>query len=258
MDRRSDQINAQLLAEQSGGRAFANTNAFVEVINSITSNANRFYTVSYSPKNAKMDGGWRKIDVKVAGGKFNLSYRRGYFAVDTGLPGSGAAIRERKVQALAAQNPGAVDPLLPFMGLGLPQSEQILYKVHIMPVATRQNEPAEEKGKNHYAVDFAIDLKDLNLSLDAGGLHKGRLNLSLIVYDRYENVVWREDHRIGLDIKPDAYAIFQSTGVQLHADLTVPNGNYWLRTGVYDQGSRKVGTMEVPLSSVVPLEVSAK
>jgi hypothetical protein len=38
----------------------------------------------------------------------------------------------------------------------------------------------------------------------------------------------------------------------------MPKGQYWLRTGVYDQGSRKVGTMEVALSSVVPLQASAK
>jgi len=90
------------------------------------------------------------------------------------------------------------------------------------------------------------------------GNHKGKLNLSLIVYDRYENVISREDQVIGLDIKPDAYTVFQSTGVQIHAVLAVPKGNYWLRTGVFDQGSRKVGTMEVALSSVVPLLASAK
>jgi hypothetical protein len=31
----------------------------------------------------------------------------------------------------------------------------------------------------------------------------------------------------------------------------VPKGQYWLRTGVYDQASHKVGTLEVPLAAVV-------
>ena len=116
----------------------------------------------------------------------------------------------------------------------------------------------EKKNKNHYKVDFAIDLKDLDLKLDKNGLHNGALNVSLIVYDLYGNIISREDHVAELSIKPDAYAVFESTGVQLHAELAVPKGNYWLRTGVYDQGSRKVGTMEVALSSVVPLQASAK
>jgi hypothetical protein len=61
-----------------------------------------------------------------------------------------------------------------------------------------------------------------------------------------------------LNIKPDVYAVYQQTGIQLHAEIAVPKGQYWLRTGVYDQESRKVGTMEVALSSVVPLVALAK
>jgi len=253
-----DLLSAQILAEQAGGQAFPSTNRLSDVIDKITSNSSYFYTLSYSPANARMDGSFRKIGVKVSGGKYSLAYRRGYFAVDAGLPGSAMRVRGEKVHKLADQNPGAVDPLLPFMDLGMPQSEQILYKVRIVPGAAGQTEPAEQKDKNQYTVDFAIDLKDLKLDFDVDGNHKGKLNLSLIVYDRYENVISREDQVIGLDIKPDAYTVFQSTGVQIHAVLAVPKGNYWLRTGVFDQGSRKVGTMEVALSSVVPLLASAK
>jgi hypothetical protein len=38
--------------------------------------------------------------------------------------------------------------------------------------------------------------------------------------------------------------------VQMHGEVQVPKGQYWLRTGVYDEASRKVGTMELPISSV--------
>jgi len=103
-----------------------------------------------------------------------------------------------------------------------------------------------------------VDLKDLSLTVGSDGLHRGMLNVGLIVYDRYGNVVSRQDHVAQLNIKPDVYAVFQSTGVQLHADLALPaGGNYWLRTGVYDQRSHKVGTMEVALSSVVALQDAA-
>lgn len=259
MDRNADQLSGQIMAEQSGGKAFANTNGLADVMEKITSTSGHFYTLSYSPTNPKMDGSFRKIEVKVeGGGKYKLSYRRGYFAVEDALPGSSLAVRGQEVQKLAAQNPGAVDPLLPFMDLGMPQSEQILYKIRVVPAAAGPNEPADKKDKNHYAVDFAIDLTDLHLKLDTDGLHKGTLNVSLVVYDRYGNIISREDHLVSLNIKPDVYAIFQSTGVQLHAQLAVPNGNYWLRTGIFDQNSRKVGTMEIPLSAVKPLETAAK
>jgi VWFA-related protein len=253
-DRNSDQLNAQILAEQSGGRAFANTNGLSDVIEKVTSDSGCFYTLSYVPTDAKMDGGWRKVGVKVSAGNYNLSYRRGYFAVDTALPGSVVNVRNHEVRKLAAQSPGAVDPLLPFMDLGMPQCEQILYKVRILPVPPKDNDPDAEKKKDHYVVDFAIDLADLRLSPDKDGMHKGTLNVSLIAYDRYRNIISRKDHVVALNIKPDVYAGYQQTGMQLHAELAVPKGNYWLRTGVYDQGSRKVGTMEIALDSVVPLQ----
>jgi VWFA-related protein len=258
MDRDSDQLQAQILAEQSGGRAFANTNGLSDVLDKITSTSSHFYTLSYSPTNEKMDGSFRNIKVKVEGGEYKLSYRRGYFAVEEALPGSSLSVRSQEVQKLASKNPGAVDPLLPFMDLGMPQSQQILYKIRVLPAVPNENEPVDKKSKDHYKVDFAIDLKDLRLDLDKDGLHKGALNISLMVYDRYGNIVSREDHLVALNIKPDAYAMFQNTGVQLHAQLAVPKGNYWLRTGIYDRASRKVGTMEIPLSAVKPLDTATK
>jgi hypothetical protein len=121
-----------------------------------------------------------------------VSYRRGYFARDTGFAGWRADVDARKqaINKLAAQNPGAVDPLLPFMDLGMPQSEQILYMVKIQPMAPKADAAAPEqtgakRSRASYSVDFAIDLKDLDLKLDSDGLHKGMLNISLIAYDRY-------------------------------------------------------------------------
>ena len=247
-----DMDSARLLAEQSGGKAFA-TNGMSDVIERVTEDSSYFYTLSYSPTNAKMDGSFRKIEVKIPGGKYSLSYRQGYVAMDSALPGSAMSIRNHAVMKLAAENPGAVDPLLPFMDLGMPQSEQILLKARIVPAAAGENETAGKKDEVHYKVDFSVDLKDLDLRLDSDGLHKGVLNLSLIAYDRYGKVANRKESMVELNIKPDVYEIFQRTGVQMHVEIGVPKGQYWLRTGVYDQGSHRVGTMEVALSSVVPI-----
>ena len=70
----------------------------------------------------------------------------------------------------------------------------------------------------------------------------------MIVYDRYGQVVSREDHIVQLNVKPDVYPVFQKNGVQLHGAVSAPNGDYWLRTGIYDERTRKVGTMEVPFA----------
>jgi VWFA-related protein len=205
-ERNTDQINAQILAEQSGGRAFANTNGLSEVLDKVTSESSHFYTLAYAPTNPNMDGGWRKIDVKVTGGRYSLSYRRGYFAVDTDHPGS--TIRNQNRNA-AAQSDGVVDPLLPFMDLGMPQSQQILYeaKIQTVPVGD-QVKPGDPKGAEaRYTVDFAVDAKDLKLPQGPDGVRTGTLNISLIAYDRYGNVVSRKDHIVQLNVKPDVWAV---------------------------------------------------
>ena len=261
--RDAEQSQMKRLADDTGGKAFMNTNGLSEVMEKISTESADFYTVSYVPSDRKMDGTYRSIGVKVAGGKFNLSYRHGYYASDRGMPGSELITRNQEIHKLAQQNPGAVDPLLPFMDLGMPQSEQILYIERIQPVAPKTDSGGAEhkiqkSAGQTYEVEFTVDLKDLDLRLDSDGLHKGVLNVSLIAYDRYGNIGSRKDHQVALNIKPDVYKLFQQSGAKLHAEIDVPKGQYWLRTGVYDQGSRKVGTMEVALSSVVPLQTAAK
>lgn len=240
-ERNSDQATMQMLAEQTGGRAFINTNGLQQVISNVVTQSSDFYTVSYAPTNSKMDDTYRKVDIKVPGGKYNLSFRHGYYALNLDLPGNGQVTNGK----------ASGDPLAPFMEFGMPQTEQILYKTLIQPVTPKEGAPVDAKAPSHYSVDFAIDLKDVDLKLDpADGLHKGTLNLSLIVFDRYGAIASRKDHRVALAVKPDAYAAFQQDGIQLHAEIDVPKGQYFLRTGVLDAATNRTGTMEIPLGAV--------
>jgi hypothetical protein len=253
----------EMLARETGGQAFHNSNKLSDAINKVVSSSPNFYTLSYTPTDVKMDGGLRTIDVKIDGAKYTLSFRRHYYALDTDLPGAAQTIERLAIEKQAAQDPTLVDPLRPFMEFGMPQTEQILYKTLIRPMPKKPDTAAGVKTEvkdshDRYSVDFSVDLKDLNLRLDPDGNHDGTLNVSLIVYDKYGTSANRKDHIVQLKVKPDIYKIFQQTGVQLHAEIDVPKGQFWLRTGVYDESSHKVGTMEVPLSSVKPLETAAR
>ena len=252
--RNSSNSTMDMLAEATGGKAFYNQNDLSRIIGNVTSHSTDFYTLSYSPTNTKMDGTFRKIEVKVGdNAHYTLSYRQGYYARDEDLPGAAQSLQAEEAQR-AAQDPTAIDPLKPFMVFGMPQSEQILYKAliqHVPPkTAAADARPSLKGPTDSYSIDFAVDSDDLAMKLDSDGLRKDTLNVSLIVYDKYGQVTSREDHLVKLNIKPDAWAVFKKNGLQLHGRVQVPKGQYWLRTGIYDQGTRKVGTMEVPLSSV--------
>lgn len=262
-DLNSSHSTMEMLARETGGQAFHNSNKLSDAINRVISSSPNFYTLSYTPTDVRMDGGLRTIDVKVDGGKYTLSFRRHYYALDTDLPGAAQTIESLAMQKQTGQDPTLVDPLRPFMEFGMPQTDQILYKALIRPMSAKPATAVGDKSDvkdshDRYSVDFSVDLKDLKLELDPDGNHDGTLNVTLIVYDKYGTVANRKDHIVQLTVKPDIYKIFQQTGVQLHAEIDVPKGQFWLRTGVYDESSRKVGTMEVPLSSVKPLETAAR
>lgn len=251
----NERIVMDEMARASGGKAFLNTNGLAEAMNDVVASSADFYTISYDPENQKMDGRFRSINVKVGGGKYNLSYRRGYYADDTILPGATRVIEAKK----------PADSLRPFMDFGLPEAEQILYKTLVQPAssdqaATDSTAPGESsKGPvSRYSVDFSVDLNDVKLDLQPDGTHTGSLYLSLFVYDRYGNAASRQVKLAALKIKPDAYAAFQQTGLQLRAMIEVPKGQFWLRTGLYDPTTHKVGTMEIPISAVKPVESAAK
>jgi VWFA-related protein len=239
-----------MLAEQTGGRAFYNQNDLTGIIGKVIGSSEDFYTLSYAPSNANMNGAFRNIAVRAGDGKYKLSYRHGYFARNEDLPGAAGTIQQ-EAAIEASQDPTKRDPLAPFMEFGMPQTEQILYKAHVHHPEPKPGDPAGADRENgRYALDFAVDSDDLGLKLESDGNRHDTLNISWIVYDRYGQVVSREDHLVQLNVKPDVYTVFQKNGVQLHGAIKVPKGDYWLRTGIYDERTHKVGTMEVPLRLV--------
>jgi VWFA-related protein len=273
--RNSEYLTMDTLAEKTGGHAFYSSNRLSEVIDKIVSSSSNFYTLSYTPTNSNMDGGYRNISVKVAGEGYRLSYRRGYFAVDQNSSAAPKHAKGKKrddgtadanrVQGQAQMQ--APDPLQPFMQPGMPQADRILYKILVQPSPAGAGAPqktlqpktvAESLGARHYAVDFAIDLDDLELSKDADGVHRGSLNVSLLVFDHYGQVASEQSQLITLHSDQEMFAVYQKAGVQLHFEIDVPKGDYWLRTGVFDHATRKVGTMEVPLRAVKPLVGAAE
>lgn len=248
--------NMTALAEQTGGKIFT-TNDLAKVIDEAIHSTDQFYTVSYSPTNQKMDGGVRSIDVQVNGGKYKLIYRKNYIAEENYLPGTSQTDQVIAFQKEAAREGRAHDPLLPFMQMGMPQLQQILYKakVDLDPTAVETGKEA----KKHYKVTIAVNLADLKLHEEPNGNHTGILNIALVLFDKYGQVESHKDHVVSLDMKPDAYAAFQQNGVQLHAGIDAPkSGEYHLRLGVFDQNSRKVGTLELPLNAVQVDAVAAK
>lgn len=246
----SAQNAMQFIARDTGGEAFYNTNGLKEALAKAVNNGSNYYTISYTPTDKDQDGRYRPIQVKVRSGHYKLSYRHGYFADDA---------KKAATQSAAAQNAPTEDPLQPLMVRGLPESTQILYKVRIeqsgpQPVA---NSPIAGRNSGlkqpltRYAVDFAVPTDDVNWVTTQDGKHHGSIEVAVVAYDHDGHTLNWTAKTFDLALRPDRYALFAQSGLQLHQEIDVPKGDVFLRTGVYDAAANKAGTLEVPVGEVL-------
>jgi hypothetical protein len=188
-----------------------------------------------------LDGSYRRIEVKVsATGKYKLAYRHGYNADDM-------KTAEPRTES---------DPLRPLLKFGLPDSTQLLYAVRVAPAAQQPAPNAIRAGKNpaltgpvtRYTVDFMIRWTDVAFDLRPDGTHHGKIQMALQAYDRDGKAVNWEGGSDEMNVKPDTWTAIKKSGIPAHMEIDLPNEEIYLNTGVYDWGSNKAGTLEIPLS----------
>ncbi len=129
-----------------------------------------YYTVGYAPSDTATDGAFRRIDVKVNGGKYKLAYRQGY-------------------NASSSRSEGATteDPIAPLLQLGLPAATGIFYGVNVVPGTNHTSEPAGQNAQlkgplARYTVSFTIRAQDVLRDSTPGGGRSARLLIGVKAY----------------------------------------------------------------------------
>jgi VWFA-related protein len=78
----------RMLADNTGGHAFINTNEFKTGVTQILRETGTFYLLGYKPPNPKADGRFRRIQVRVNKPGLTVNTRRGYYAPEPPRPGA--------------------------------------------------------------------------------------------------------------------------------------------------------------------------
>ena len=240
--RDSNHTVMEMLAEDTGGTAFYNTNGLSDALARVINNGTRYYTLTYTPADKNMDGKFRHIHVKLRDNKYKLAYRRGYFA-DPVMPARSGQ---------KADN----DPLMPFMARNFPDLSQIVYKISVVPAKTQPAPDAPRAGANQdlkgpvtrYVVDFAVAVQDLKLDPTPDGGRHGNIEVMLIAYDRDGKPINMVITKGDLTLQPKIYASMIKLGLQMHKEIDVPQQPIYLRTGIYDLNSDSAGTLGIPLT----------
>ncbi|MGD0913398.1 MAG: VWA domain-containing protein [Terracidiphilus sp.] len=254
----SEHDTMEQMAEQTGGKAYVDTNGLAEAVqNAIETGAN-YYTVAYSPTNQKWNGGFRKIVVKVNQPGVNLTYRRGYYADDPDKP-----VQNNKAQSAQGQKgqPAAApyNSLSTAMMHGAPDPTQLVFVTAVRPSADNESAAVtgNQLGKDvhgpfrRYMVVFAIKPSQLNFTTEQDGSHHCGLEFVTFVYDANGDVINEQTNGMVTSIPDSKFADTMKRDFIYRQQISVPvKGEYYFRIGMRDRNSDNVGALEVPVESV--------
>lgn len=235
-----------LLAKETGGKATYNGNDFLEAVGSDINHGSRYYTLAYTPANNRELGKERKIDIKTISGKYKLAYRRSYFEDSARMSAGGSA--------------GQRDPLRQLMDRGMPNFTELSYREKLEPATVQPTEDAPRAGDNaalkapftRYSVNLALAPEGLGLVPGPDGVRRGKVEVAMVAFDQQGKPLNWQVHFMGIAIRPEQNAIAEASGIPLHFDFDLPQGDVYLRTGIYDASTSKAGTLELQLNSATP------
>lgn len=250
--RYTNQKAADDIASNTGGQAFYNTNGLTDALADIVHKGAYYYRISYSPTDKKMIGRYRRIEVRVKKGPYanpaTVSYRHGYYEED-------------EAKTTADKTAAVPDFLQPLMKPGLPDATELIYNLRLLrtekPVSgsPQMGDNAHlEKAAARIKADFVVPIDSLVFDTTPDGVRHGKVELALVAYDRAGTPLNWLFRLLNTTIKPELYTTLKTNGAQFHEEIDVPDGENYLRAGVYDLMSDKSGTLQLALSRVTALE----
>ena len=247
------------MAEATGGEAFVNTNGLKEAIEKAVEAGSNFYTLTYTPTNSVWKGDYRKIEVKMARQGLTLAYRRGYYADDPRAPGHHGEPKNSS----PSSGPTPYSAIHTAMLRGGPDPTEIIFGANVRP-SSADTEPALVPGNlappktsgpyHRYTVLFSIDARGIDCAANPEGVHHCALESMIFVYDADGVLFNTQTGRIAADIPASRFASLLQSGIRFRQEISVPvKGEYFLRIGVHDQTTNRVGAVEVPVYAVSKL-----
>ena len=247
-----DQGTMNTIASETGGHVYSSGNDLKAEVEKIVANDSSYYALSYVPpeeKNGKHGGAdFRKVEVKVEGGKYQLAYRTGYYSDDASKPEDSTGGVPAVVTAAAV--------------LGAPPSTQIVFQARALPAGDPElkgpipgNAPAGDKaaslkgGAHRYIVDLSVNPKGMTFTEGADGTRRVELECALVAYDGDGSPVNSLGRKFELHLSPEQYEQVVDSGrtIPVRLAMDLPAGDSVLRVVIYEPASARIGSLEIPV-----------
>jgi VWFA-related protein len=248
------------MAEDTGGKAFYNTNDLTGAVNSAIEDGSNYYTLTYISNQRQTDGDFRKIQFKLDRPGSSLAYRHGYYTDAPGERAFSPPTSSDPSHAAAVEQP-TPNTLQRAMVHGVPGSSQILYKLRIAPAAAGSEDkpvpgnaltPGKSKGPyRRYVIDYAADPHDVLFTRTADGGYRGVLQFITLVYTADGDLINAISNTVDATLPEARFKAVTQTGIAFRQEISVPvKGDYSLRVGLYDKRADRIGTTEIPIATV--------
>ena len=235
------------IAENTGGKAFFDTNDLKSAVEKAVSDGSNYYSFTYTPPDEKLDGTYRRIEVKINQPDLHLSYRKTYFADNPNEAWNGKKVMPQSAMQAA-------------MMFGAPGATQILFSVQAVPDDVPVNKLSQGSKPNSklmkppyrtYNLTSLVDIRDVRFSMTSDGVRHGNFEFAILVYDSDGEVVNQTSSRMSLDFPADRFAQILERGLRVGQTVEVPvKGDYFLRIGISDVAADHIGAVEFPVSSL--------
>jgi VWFA-related protein len=218
----SSQDTLSTLAEDTGGKAFFDSNDLTDVFTQVVKDTTAYYLIGYSSTNPAQDGRYRRIRVTVNRPGLKLEYRSGYFA-PRDFAHSGRDDREQQMQE--------------FLLMGLPPTD--------LPV--HADAGYFRVGDNRYYVPLWLVVPGSNVPFSMSrNQDRATLDVVGVVRDATARPVAfiRDTVKLNIDAAKDV----RRKNVQYATSFELPPGTYRLRVVVRENQDGTVGSLETSLT----------
>jgi VWFA-related protein len=248
----------QQMAEATGGKAYVNTNGLKEAAANAIETGTNYYTITYVPTNNKRNGEYRKIQVKLDKPQATLAYRQGYYADDTS-----SSHHNQAAAPPAPSSSPAFEPVRIAMIHGAPSPAQVIFDAAARPVAGGLEAAVADGNKvnpkikgpfQRYLIHYSLSPREVSCPANANNLHECHVEFVANVFDADGVLQNYQDNGINAALDEARYARFLNSRLAYNQVISVPaKGNYYIRAGVHDATTGRVGALEFPVAAVAKL-----
>jgi VWFA-related protein len=266
----SEHASMDVIAEQTGGHAFYNTNGLTEAATAAVQQGAIYYTFSYSPTDTRMDGGLRKVRVDLDKPGLQLAYRRSYFADNLDARVDAAEDTPSDPLAIALEH-GApashelfIEAQLQVFGPPVPATPgqmKVLAQYEAMTAHAKHNKVDPEKlaamkpiMMQRYAVVYGLLTRQLTLDQGEDGLRHGAFDFAMMSFNDDGLKLNGIHTKVEDAVKADRYADMEAKGYRMIQVIAVPVQAASIRLAVRDAATGRIGSLEahLPLKPTPP------